>query len=126
MPVMEHHKTAVPILIESEREHQAALNITRELIRKRPRTSEETKLLKTWSVLIQDYERRRYPEMFRKSEPRDVLQFLIEENGLTQADIPGIPQSRISDVLAARRSISLSQAHILGDFFKTSFALFLK
>jgi len=126
MFVMEDHKTAVPILIESEREHENALNITRNLMQKRPRTSEETKLLKTWSVLVRDYERRRYSEMFRKSEPRDILQFLIEENGLTQADIPGIPQSRISDILARRRSISVSQAHILGDFFKTNFALFLK
>ena len=126
MLVMEDQKTAVPILIECDREHEAALNITRDLMRKRPRTSEETKLLKTWSVLIQDYEHRRYPEMFRKSEPRDILQFLIEENGLTQADIPGVPQSRISDILSGRRNISLSQAHIFGDFFKTNFALFLK
>ncbi len=126
MLVMEDHKTAVPILIESEREHEEALNITRDLMRKRPRTSEETKLLKTWGVLVQDYERRRYPEMFRESDPRDILQFLIEENGLTQADIPGIPQSRISDILGGRRSISVSQAHIFGDFFKTNFALFLK
>ena len=123
---MEDHKTAVPILIESEQEHEEALNITRELMQKRPRTSGETKLLKTWSVLIQDYERRRYPEMFRKSEPRDVLRFLIEENGLTQADIPSIPQSRISDILSGRRNISVSQARVLGDFFKTNFALFLK
>ena len=123
---MEDHKTAVPILIESEQEHEEALNITRELMQKRPRTSGETKLLKTWSVLIQDYERRRYPEMFRKSEPRDVLRFLIEENGLTQADIPSIPQSRISDILNGRRNISVSQARVLGDFFKTNFALFLK
>jgi len=64
--------------------------------------------------------------MFRKSEPRDILQFLIEENGLTQADIPGIPQSRISDILGGRRRINISQAHTLGDFFKTDFALFLK
>jgi HTH-type transcriptional regulator / antitoxin HigA len=126
MFVMEDHKTAVPILIESEQEHEEALNITRELMQKRPRTSGETKLLKTWSVLIQDYERRRYPEMFRKSEPRDVLRFLIEENGLTQADIPSIPQSRISDILNGRRNISVSQARVLGDFFKTNFALFLK
>ena len=43
MFVMEDHKTAVPILIESEREHEKALNITRDLMQKRPRTSEKTR-----------------------------------------------------------------------------------
>jgi HTH-type transcriptional regulator / antitoxin HigA len=114
-----------PHVIETETEYETALGITKELMTKKPRSHAATRLLKTWAVLIRDYEQRRYPEMFTKSEPREILRFLMEENGLGQANIPGIPQSRISDILAGRRSISLRQARVLGDFFHTDFSLFL-
>jgi HTH-type transcriptional regulator/antitoxin HigA len=113
-------------IIESEAAYEEALAATKELLLQKHRGAEDTRLLKTWAVLIRNYEQRRYRDMFSKSEPRDILRYLLEENGLGQADIPGIPQSRISDILAGRRDINVRQAHILGDFFHTDFSLFLK
>jgi antitoxin component HigA of HigAB toxin-antitoxin module len=116
----------LPHFIESEAEYEQALGITGDLISKQNRTQEDTRRLKTWSVLIRDYEQRRYADVFAKSEPREILRFLLEENGIGQSDIPGIPQPRISDILAGRRDVTVHQAHILGHFFRTDFSLFLK
>lgn len=113
-------------IIESATAYKHALGITRDILMNERRTAEDTRRLKTWSVLIRDYERRHFAEMFDKSEPREILRFLLEENGLGQSDIPGIPQSRISAILSGHRDISVQQAHKLGDFFKVNFALFLK
>src|SRR3954466_17200 len=108
-----------PRAIESQAEYDEYLSATRELLLDRNRTHEETRLLKTLSILIKDYEQHRYPEMFAKAEPKDILRFLLEENQMAQTDIPGIPQSRISDILTGRRGISVSQAHRLAEVFGT-------
>lgn len=94
-------------VIESASAYEEALAVTREILMKERRTIEDTRRLKTWSVLIRDYERRRFAEMFEKSEPREILRFLLEENELGQSDIPGVPQSRISAILCGQRDISL-------------------
>ncbi|MFZ0591969.1 MAG: hypothetical protein WAM39_16005, partial [Bryobacteraceae bacterium] len=101
-------------IIESEAAYKEALAITRELMQKENRTAEDTKRLKTWSILIRDYEHRRYPELLAKSEPKDILRFFLEENKISQSDIRDIPQSRISDILSGRREINVKQAHALG------------
>jgi HTH-type transcriptional regulator / antitoxin HigA len=115
-----------PHVIESESEYEEALGITKKLMLQARRNQDDTRMLKTWSVLIRDYERHRYSDMFAKAEPKEILRFLMEENDLNQSSFPGISQSRISDILAGRRSISVQQAHILADLFKTDFSLFLK
>jgi antitoxin component HigA of HigAB toxin-antitoxin module len=114
-----------PHVIESAAEYEEALAITTDLMLQKHRSREDDRLLKTWSILIRDYEQHRYAEMFTKSQPKDIVRFLLEENGLGQGDIPGIPQSRMSDILAGRRDVTVHQAHVLGDFFKIDFALFL-
>jgi hypothetical protein len=53
-----------PSFIESEDEYHHALSITRGILMNEQRTTEDTRRLKTWAVLIRDYERRHYPKMF--------------------------------------------------------------
>lgn len=61
------------------------------------------------------------------TEPREVLRFLLEQNGLTQSDlaveIGG--QSVVSSILSGRRSINARQAKALAERFGVSAAVFL-
>ena len=60
-----------------------------------------------------------------EAEPREVLRFLIDQHGLKQGDLDDCaPQSRISDILSGKRSISKAIArqfarrfHVRADVF---------
>ena len=60
-----------------------------------------------------------------KAEPHDVLRFLMEQHGLRQEDLSDCaPQSRISEILAGKRTISKENAkrfalrfNVHGDLF---------
>jgi HTH-type transcriptional regulator/antitoxin HigA len=61
-----------------------------------------------------------------KAEPREVLRFLMEQHGLQQDDLSDCaPQSRISEILAGKRSISKETAKRLGRRFHVHADLFL-
>jgi hypothetical protein len=62
-----------PHVIETKAEYEAAIKITKQLNKKQHSSQEDTRLLKTWAVLIRDYEQRRYPEIFSQSERREIL-----------------------------------------------------
>lgn len=60
------------------------------------------------------------------AEPREVLRFLMEQHGLQQEDLSDCaPQSRISEMLAGKRSISKETAKRLGRRFHVHADLFL-
>ena len=60
------------------------------------------------------------------ASPREVLSFLMEQHGLKQEDLSDCaPQSRISDILAGRRSISKEIAKHLAARFHVHADLFL-
>jgi HTH-type transcriptional regulator/antitoxin HigA len=75
--------------------------------------------------LIECYEERhvRIPE----AEPRAVLEFLMKQNGLRQADLVNEigSQGVVSEVLAGKRSINARQAKALAARFGVSPAIFL-
>ncbi|MBV9074734.1 MAG: transcriptional regulator [Acidobacteria bacterium] len=88
-------------------------------------TPEQKELAELLTVLIEEYEERRYP--IRKASPRQVLLHLMEARGLTQKDLWKLFGSKgiASEVLNGKRAISKSQARKLGDFFKVSVELFI-
>lgn len=58
--------------------------------------------------------------------PNEVLRFLMEQHGLKQEDLGDCaPQSRISDILGGRRSISKEIAKRLAQRFHVRTDLFL-
>ena len=60
------------------------------------------------------------------ASPREVLSFLMEQHGLKQEDLSECaPQSRISDILAGRRSISKQIAKCLAVRFHVHADVFL-
>jgi len=61
-----------------------------------------------------------------RSEPREVLRFLMEQHGLKQDDLGDCaPQSRISDILSGKRAISKENAKCLARRFHVHADLFL-
>jgi HTH-type transcriptional regulator/antitoxin HigA len=60
------------------------------------------------------------------SPPREVLRFLLEENGLKQKDLAEIASpALISDILSGRREISKKLARSLASRFNTSVEVFV-
>jgi HTH-type transcriptional regulator/antitoxin HigA len=86
-------------------------------------TSAEKKLLDVMFAAVQEYERKKYTRV-AKSTPAEMLAFLIQENNLTQAQIPLLP-NRVSEILSGKRRISKDQAKQLAKFFRVSPALFI-
>ena len=60
------------------------------------------------------------------ASPREILSFLMEQHGLKQEDLSDCaPQSRISDILTGRRSVSKEVAKRLATRFHVHADLFL-
>jgi HTH-type transcriptional regulator / antitoxin HigA len=58
--------------------------------------------------------------------PREVLRFLMEQQGLSQSDLADCaPQSRISEILNGRREISKELAKALAKRFGVGVGLFV-
>ena len=117
----------VPTIIESKSEYDAALNTISGLaVKGAGRSKEQDKLFRTWVLLIQEYEHRKRERKLQNLSPRELLKFLIDENGLDQKSFePEIPQSRISDILNGKRPISNTQAILLGQRFRLKPSTFL-
>ncbi|HWX41295.1 MAG TPA: transcriptional regulator [Blastocatellia bacterium] len=115
----------LPLVIESEQELRRAHEVVETLMANKARTREETELLRLVAQLIQDYETRGRTEP--ASKPHEILQFLIEENGLKQKDLLDIfgTRSIASEAVRGRRGITKRQAVMLGNRFKVSPELFI-
>ena len=115
----------LPHVIRTDEECE---RLTNELLRldERERPSpEEKELAELLTVLIDDYEERRYP--IRKATPQRTLQHLMESRNLTQKDLWKVFGSRgiTSEVFHGKRSISKAQARKLAEFFHVNVELFI-
>jgi len=106
------------IVIENESDHaQAKALVDRLMISSDPRDASR---LAAQARLIEDYERRRWPR--RVPATADVLSYLMDQHGLSRADL--IPllgtASRVSEVLAGKRELSMSMIRRLRERFSLS------
>jgi HTH-type transcriptional regulator / antitoxin HigA len=119
---------AVPRVIRTEDENARALAIVESLMEKgeRQMTPEEGELLDLLTNLIRSYESTVYPPRV-SPKPHEMVEFLLEQRGLSPKDLwPVIgSKSRVSEILAGKRSISKSQARKLAEFFQLPVDLFL-
>jgi HTH-type transcriptional regulator / antitoxin HigA len=102
--------------------------VTEELIRLDERENllpEEKELAELLTVLIGEYEERRYP--IRKASPQQTLKHLMEARKLTQKDLWKVFESKgiTSEVFHGKRAISKAQARRLAEFFHVSIELFI-
>jgi HTH-type transcriptional regulator / antitoxin HigA len=88
-------------------------------------SAEEKELAELLTVLIDEYEGRRFP--IRKAGPRQTLQHLMEARKLTQKDLWKVFGSKgiTSEVFHGKRAISKTQARKLAEFFRVSTELFI-
>ncbi len=69
-------------------------------------------LLDTLGTLLHDYEEQHHP--MPEASGADVLRFLMEEHGLTQADLSEIgSQGVVSDILRGKRELNVRQIRSL-------------
>jgi HTH-type transcriptional regulator/antitoxin HigA len=115
----------LPHVIRTDEE---CARLTNELVRldERERLSpEEKEIAELLTVLIGEYEERRYP--IRKASPQQTLQHLMEARKLTQKDLWKVFGSKgiTSEVFHGKRSISKTQAKKLAEFFHVNVELFI-
>jgi HTH-type transcriptional regulator/antitoxin HigA len=115
----------LPHVIHTDEECE---RLTSELLRLDERENpspEEKELAELLTVLIDEYEERRYP--IRKASPQQTLQHLMEARNLTQKDLWKTFGSKgiTSEVFHGKRSISKAQAKKLAEFFHVSAELFI-
>jgi HTH-type transcriptional regulator/antitoxin HigA len=84
--------TALPRKIETEEENERVLKIVGNLMSKGEDdlSPEEETLLILLAELVEDFEKKVYPEVGSSSTPHDVLMFLMEQHGLKQKDLVDI------------------------------------
>ncbi|MFN7939106.1 MAG: hypothetical protein U0R19_37630 [Bryobacteraceae bacterium] len=119
---------ATPRVIRTEEENDRALAIVESLMEKGESalTPEEDELLDLLTNLIRDYEADIRPPR-QKSKPHEMVAFLLEQSGLAPKDLWPVvgSKSRVSEILAGKRSITKEQAKKLAEFFHVGVGLFI-
>lgn len=92
---------------------------------KQDKTLAEQFLLKLLVLLTEEYETKHHP--ITPAAPQEILQHLMESNGINQSDLVGVIGSSgvVSEVFNGKRSISKTQAKALGEFFSVNPSLFI-
>jgi HTH-type transcriptional regulator/antitoxin HigA len=116
---------ALPHVIRSDQESE---RLSKELLRldeKKDATVEEKELAELLTLLIDEYEQRRYP--IRKASPQQTMRHLMEARNLTQKDLWKLFGSKgiTSEVFHGKRAISKAQAKKLAEFFHVGVELFI-
>jgi HTH-type transcriptional regulator/antitoxin HigA len=71
--------------------------------------------LELLSVLVEDYEARHHPIDDSNLTPQDVVDFMLEQRGMSRADLAPLMggRSRVSDFFNGRRALSRGQIEAL-------------
>jgi len=115
----------LPHVIRTDEECERLTNELERLDERERLSPEENELAELLTVLIEQYEERRYP--IRKASPRQTLKHLMEARNLTQKDLWKLFGSKgiTSEVFHGKRSISKAQARKLAEFFHVGVELFV-
>jgi HTH-type transcriptional regulator/antitoxin HigA len=96
-----------------------------ELDERESRTPEEDALAEMLTLLIEDFEEKRYP--MPRVSPNESLKALMDERGLKHKDIWPVLGNKgaATEILSGRRAISKAQARRLAEFFRVPLELFV-
>ena len=116
--------------LRSERDYDAAVTIL-DTLAVRPEGSldpGEQDYLDTLTMLVEAYDRERYNLATEQRDPLTMLKYLMEESGMTQADLGRLLGNRAlaSLILNGHRQLSKSHIRTLARHFRLSAALFLQ
>ena len=116
---------AQPQVIHDEELNERFISLLRRLnARWDSLSDDERKLYELLAVLVEDYERRTYN--LHAATPIEVIEELMEANGLHRKDMVGIFEtaSVVSDVLNGKRSLTVDHIKRLSQRFSVSPAVF--
>jgi HTH-type transcriptional regulator/antitoxin HigA len=117
---------AFPLVhIRDDAHLDAAVAVIDHLIDKSARSSAEEAYLGALTDLVETYEEAHVAIPARSG--LDALHFLMEANGLRQADLVPVlgRKSLVSEVLAGKRRLALSHVRKLADYFGVSADTFI-
>jgi HTH-type transcriptional regulator / antitoxin HigA len=114
-----------PHLIHSEAELASYTAKLLMLTAKDSPTEAELEAIDLLSLLIEQYEIKRYP--IPAATPSGVLRYLLDSNGLKQKDlIPELgKESNVSLILAGKRNLTITHIHALAARFNVPASVFL-
>ena len=110
--------------IRNKSDYQKALDVATELSSRTDLTSEQADYLEILTKVIADYEDKHFK--MTKHSPREILEFLVEENQMSGSDLGRLLGNRTLGPALLRGERSLSKTHIkkLAKHFSVSPALF--
>jgi len=114
-------KKVPPKVIRTEAENEAYTEVLYELDRRSKRlTAAEKELAELLTLLIEDFEEKRY--RLPRAKPLDVLRFLMEQHNLLQKDLADVfgTRSIVSEVLSGKRELNKAQIARLSARFHVS------
>jgi HTH-type transcriptional regulator/antitoxin HigA len=118
-------KKVPPKVIRTEEENETYTGILYELDRRsKTLTPAEKELAELLTLLIEDFEEKRY--RIPRAKPLDVVRFLMEQHGLLQKDLVDVfgTPSIVSEVLNGKRELNKEQIKRLSKRFHVSPELF--
>ena len=122
-----HWKAIHPVLaIRTEEEYDLAVERINQLVDEVGMNEAHPlyELLDTLGTLIHAYEERYEP--LPESSGVEALQYLMEEHGLTQSDLPEVgSQGVVSEILRGKRELNVRQMRALAHRFGVAPAVFL-
>lgn len=126
-PEIQTHWTALRPLfvIRNETEYDQAVEHLNEMIDEIGTDENHPlyEMLDTLGTIIHAYEAQNEP--IPDVSGREILQFLMEEHGLRQSDLPEIgSQGVVSEILNGRRELNARQMRLLAERFHVSPAVF--
>ena len=113
-----------PRLLRNEREYDAAVAELDELLdQDPPEGTDAFDRLEFLSVLIETYDEEHHA--IPEASPQDVIDFLLDQRGMTRADLADVlgGRSRVSEFFSGKRELSLNQARALRDLLGVSLDL---
>ncbi len=116
-------KTA-PKVIRNEAENEHYIQMLYGIEQKRSLSREEKELADLLTLLIENFEERRYN--LPRSTPVQTLEFLMEQQGLRQKDLVNIfgARSTVSQVMRGKRELTKTQIARLSEYFHVSPEIF--
>jgi HTH-type transcriptional regulator/antitoxin HigA len=111
--------------VRTEEENRQMTELLMELDERVHASSEEKQLAEMLTILIEDFEAKRYP--LPAVPPNEALRALMEERGLRHRDIwPAVGnKGAATEILHGRRSISKAQAKKLAALLRVPVELFI-
>ena len=114
-----------PKVIRTERENEAYTEVLYDLDRRSKKlTAAEKELAELLTLLIEDFEDRRYP--LPRAKPIEALRLLMDQNDLKQKDLADVfgTASIVSEVMNGKRELRKEHIQRLSERFHVSPELF--